>query len=92
MIKSFKNRDTQDFYQGKRVKKWQEFQQQAEKRLSILDAATCIDDLKKLPSNNFEALQGKRRGQFSIRINLKWRICFEWIDNSAYEVEIVDYH
>lgn len=92
MIKSFKNKETENFYSGKKVKQWQSFQKQAERRMQVLDSATCLDDLRNLHSNHFEALQGKRKGQFSIRINLKWRICFTWVDEEAHDVEIVDYH
>lgn len=92
MIKSFKNKITRDFYEGKRTPRWQAFQKQAERRLQILDEATCLDDLKNIRSNHFEALQGNRKGQFSIRVNMQWRICFLWINNEPYDVEIVDYH
>jgi toxin HigB-1 len=92
MIKSFKNKDSQSLYEGNRVKKWHAFVRQAQRRLEILDNATCLNDLKNLPSNRFEALLGDRKGQYSISINMQWRICFKWINNEAYEVEIVDYH
>ena len=92
MIRSFKNKDTQNLYQGLRVKKWHAFVDQAERRLEILDNATCLEDLKCLPSNRFEALLGNRKGQFSISINKQWRICFLWTENEPYDVEIVDYH
>lgn len=92
MIRSFKGKDTKALYEGKSVKQWRNFSKQAEKRLHILDMASCLDDLKNLPSNRFEALKGKRKGQFSIRINRQWRICFKWMDNEPYKVEIVDYH
>ena len=92
MIKSFKNKNTKALYDGKVVKKWLSFTKQAEKRLQILDSATCIKDLLQLPSNHFEALSGDRKDQYSIRINNQWRICFMWIDNEPHEVEIVDYH
>lgn len=92
MIKSFKNKFVKDFYEGKRIKQWQAFQKQAERRLQILDEATCLNDLKNLPSNHFEALHGNRKGQFSIRINIQWRICFIWKNNEPHNVEIVDYH
>jgi toxin HigB-1 len=70
------------------------FAAQAWKRFDILDAATSISDLRQLPSNRLEALNGDRAGQFSIRINLQWRICFEWPEGSPGpgNVEIVDYH
>lgn len=92
MIRSFGNKETRGIYEGQTVKKWLSFKRQAEKRLQILDSATCLQDLKNLPSNHFEALQGDRKGTNSIRINNKWRICFKWVDNEPHEVEIVDYH
>lgn len=92
MIRGFKNKLSQDFYEGIRINQWQSFQKQAERRLQILDDATCLNDLKNLPSNHFKALQGNRKGEYSIRINMQWRICFKWENNEAYDVEIVDYH
>jgi proteic killer suppression protein len=92
MIRTFKNKATRAFYEGKWIKQWQSFQKQAERRLQILDQATCLQDLKSLPSNHFEALCGNREGQFSIRINLQWRICFRWVNEEPHDVEIVDYH
>ncbi len=92
MIKSFKCKDTEALYQGKRVRQFESFKAQAEKRLEILDNAKTIHDLMGLPSNRFEALTGDRNGQHSIRINQQWRVCFEWQDSDAYNFEIVDYH
>lgn len=92
MIKSFRCKDTEALYQGKRVRKFQSFAPQAERRLEILDNAKSIHDLMNLPSNRFESLSGKRSGQYSIRVNQQWRVCFEWKDTDAYNVEIVDYH
>ena len=92
MIKSFRCKDTQAFYLGKRVRKFESCTAQAERRLEILDNAKTINDLMVLPSNRFEALGGDRVGQYSIRVNQQWRICFEWKDVDAYNVEIVDYH
>ena len=92
LIKTFKDKSTYDFYQGKIVRQWQAFQRQAERRLHILDGATCLNDLRNLPSNHFESLHGNRAGQFSIRINMQWRICFKWKNNEPYDIEIVDYH
>ena len=74
---------------------WQPFSGvdwQAYKRLEVLSAATTLSDLRSLPSNRLEALRGERAGQYSIRINDQWRICFDWQDGHAYEAEIVDYH
>ena len=91
MIKSFKDRDTENLYQRKSVRRFSGFERQALKRLRILDSATSLQMLAVLPSNRFEALSGDRRGQYSIRVNMQWRICFRW-DDAPYEVEIVDYH
>ena len=79
---------------GGRVRKWEPFRRQAEKRLRILDAATSLTDLALLNSNRLEPLKGDRKGQHSIRINDRWRICFEWpLDAPGpSKVEIVDYH
>jgi toxin HigB-1 len=92
MIKSFRCKDTAALYQGKRVRKFESCAAQAERRLEILDNAKTINDLMALPSNRFEALGGDRAGQFSIRVNQQWRVCFEWKDADAYNVEIVVYH
>lgn len=92
MIKSFCCKNTEALYQGKRVRKFEAFAMQAEKRLEILDNAKTIHDLMGLPSNRFESLVGDRAGQYSIRVNQQWRLCFEWKDADAYNVEIVDYH
>jgi proteic killer suppression protein len=92
MIKSFKDKQTELLYNGGRVKKFQAFAGQAEKRLRILDAADTLDSLKYLPSNRFKALTGDRQEQYSIRINDQWRICFEWMVDGPTNVEIIDYH
>jgi len=92
MIKSFKDKKTERLYNGERVKKFQDFARQAEKRLRILDAADTLESLIYLPSNRFKALTGNRRGQYSIRINGQWRICFEWANDGPANVEIIDYH
>lgn len=92
MIRSFKSKDTEAIYRGKSVKAWLAFHKQAEKRLQILDESTSLNDLRNLPSNHFKALESNRKGQFSIRINLQWRICFKWLDEEPHQVEITDYH
>jgi proteic killer suppression protein len=92
VIKSFGDKDTQALYQGKWVRRFNGFREQAEKRLQILRRARSLNDLRGLPSNRLEALAGDRQGQFSIRINQQWRICFRWHAGDAYDVEIVDYH
>jgi toxin HigB-1 len=93
-VQKYKNKQTQQFAEGRRVKEFQSFDRQAYKRLEILEAATCKEDLMMLPSNRFEALSGDRQGQYSIRINGQWRICFEWLEGepSPCNIEIVDYH
>ena len=94
MISSYRDKRTRRFAEGKRVREFESFRQQAEKRLDILESATSLEDLRALPSNHFEALKGNRAGQYSIRINVQWRLCFEWKvrDRGASNVEIVDYH
>ena len=92
MIRSFKGRNTQRFFQGHRVAAFQGFADQAVRRLTLLDAAETLDDLAVLPSNRLELLRGDRAGQYSIRVNLQWRICFRWSDDGPFDVEIVDYH
>ena len=91
MIKGFKCKKTKKLFEGGRVAAFSGFHRQAEKRLRILDASDTPEVLKALPSNRFEALKGDRKGQYSIRINDQWRVCFRW-DDGAVEVEIVDYH
>jgi toxin HigB-1 len=92
VIRSFAEKDTQALYQGKRVRRFKGFREQAEKRLQILRRARSLNDLRGLPGNRLEALAGDRQGQFSIRINQQWRICLRWHAGHAYDVEIVDYH
>ncbi|MCK5782984.1 MAG: type II toxin-antitoxin system RelE/ParE family toxin [Desulfobacterales bacterium] len=92
MIQSFKDKKTKLLFEGKRVPDFQSFARQAEKRLRILDAADTLEALMMLPGNRFKALGGDRHGQYSIRINDQWRICFEWRDAGPQNVEIVDYH
>ncbi len=92
MIKSFKDQNTEKLYSGMLVKEFSGFERQAIRRLQILDNATSLNDLKRLPSNRFEALKGKRKGEYSIRINKQWRICFKWYKDSPQEVGIEDYH
>jgi proteic killer suppression protein len=94
MILGYKNRRTESFARGERVREFSGFDRQGWKRLEILDAAASLEDLRALPSNRLEALHADREGQFSIRINLQWRICFDWPDGAPgpSNVEIVDYH
>jgi len=94
MIQSYRDKRTKEFAEGKRVKAFEGFRRQAEKRLDILDAATGLPDLQALPSNALESMKGDRKGQYSIRINMQWRICFEWPEGQSgpSNVEILDYH
>lgn len=91
MIKTFKCKDTEALYHRQFVRRFSGFARQALKRLRILDSADTLQALVALPSNRLEALKGDRQGQYSIRINDQWRICFLW-DEGAKNVEIVDYH
>ena len=92
MIRSFRDRNTRRFFEGHRVPAFQGFADQAVRRLTYLDSAEALHDLAGLPSNRLEALRGDRAGQYSIRINAQWRICFRWDDDGPGEVAIVDYH
>ena len=94
MILSYRDKRTQSFADGCFVREFQGFLRQAYRRLEVLDAAVSLDELRALRSNRLEALKGKRAGQFSIRINEQWRICFEWPRGAQgpSNVEIVDYH
>jgi proteic killer suppression protein len=94
MILSYRDKRTEVFAGGAFVREFQGFDRQAYKRLEILEAAMSLDDLRALLSNRLEALHGDREGQFSIRINMQWRLCFEWRGGTSgpSNVEIVDYH
>jgi proteic killer suppression protein len=94
MILSYRDKKTEAFAAGGFVRAFRGFENQAAKRLAILNAAPDLANLRALPSNRLEALKGDRASQFSIRINRQWRICFEWADGAPgpSNVEIVDYH
>ena len=94
MILSCRDKRTRDFADGKRVKAFDGIAHRAAMKLDQLDAAISLDDLAALPGNRFEALQGGRKGQYSIRVHDQWRVCFEWPKGSKgpLNVEIVDYH
>ncbi|MYE33084.1 MAG: plasmid maintenance system killer protein [Chloroflexi bacterium] len=94
MILGYRDRRTESFAAGSFVRAFQGFEAQAARRLSILNAATSLDTLRRLPSNRLEALRGARAGQYSIRINRQWRVCFTWEagEPGPSGVEIVDYH
>ncbi|WP_045214214.1 type II toxin-antitoxin system RelE/ParE family toxin [Desulfonatronovibrio magnus] len=92
MIKSFTCKDTEKLFNDLDVKKFRAISRQARIKLEVLNAAVSLDTLKIPPGNRLEALKGNRKGQYSIRINSQWRICFKWQDNNSYNVEIIDYH
>ena len=93
MIKDFKCKETNFIFNGLFSKKLpQDIQRLAERKLIMLHRAAKIDDLRIPPANRLETLSGDRKGQHSIRINKKWRICFEWKEDGVHGVEIVDYH
>ena len=93
MIKSFRGQGTQKVFERLRVRRWTtQLQRAALRKLLILDAAETLDDLRRPPDNRLEKLSADRAGEYSVRINDQWRICFRWRDGDAYEVEIADYH
>jgi proteic killer suppression protein len=93
VIKTFKDDETQKVYQRQRSRKLPpEIQQVALRKLRMLNNAISILDLRTPPANRLEKLSGDREGQHSIRINNQWRICFEWRNTDAFDVEITDYH
>jgi len=93
MIRSFRDKRSRAFAAGQRVKAFDGISRKLQLKLDQLDAATSLRDLN-LPGNRLEALQGSRRGQYSIRVNDQWRICFEWPKgfDGPVNVEVVDYH
>lgn len=93
MLRSFRDKDTEQVWQRKQVRKLDEgTQRTALRKLLILDAADAIGDLRVPPGNRLEKLKGDRSGFYSIRINQQWRICFSWTEAGPEDVEIVDYH
>ena len=92
VIHSFLDRDTRRLFEGRRVSAFQQFADQARRRLFILHMATSLNDLAGLRGNRLKVMRGDRTGQHSIRINAQWRICFRWEQDGPHDVEIVDYH
>ncbi len=92
MIASFRCPETEALHLGFSSRKFQSIERSARTRLARLSAATRLSDLAAIPGNRLEALKGDRLGQYSIRINDQWRICFVWREGNAYDVEITDYH
>ncbi len=92
MIQSFQSRDTRALFEGKCPPRFKAIATVAERKLQMLDDASGIQDLRVPPGNRLEALKGNRKGQWSIRINDQWRLCFRFEDGNAFDAEIVDYH
>ena len=92
MIVSFRSKDTESLFEGKRVDEFQPFERIALRKLRQLQIAGRLDDLRVPPGNRLELLHGNREGQYSIRINNRYRVCFVWTESGPCEVEIVDYH
>jgi proteic killer suppression protein len=94
VIVSYRDKRTRDFAHGTQVKAFSGFERSARLKLDRLESAASLKDLSALPGNRFEALKGDRQGQYSIRINDQWRVCFDWPRGSPgpLSVEIVDYH
>ena len=93
MIRSFADKDTERLFHRQPVRKLgADAQRAALRKLRQLDAAVSLDDLRVPPGNRLEKLHGDREGQYSIRVNDRWRVCFRWVGGDAYKVVIVDYH
>jgi len=92
MIMTFGSKDTKALYEGGNPKTFRAFKAQAERKLQMLDSATTVEFLRSPPGNRLELLSGDRKGQYSIRINQQYRLCFNFKDGNAFDAEIVDYH
>ncbi len=92
MIKSFKCKDTEKLFNDIDVKRFRSISRAARIKLEVLNAAVSLHNLRVPPGNRLEQLKGNRNGQYSIRINDQWRICFVWSEENVFDVEIVDYH
>ena len=92
MIRTFASKDAKALFEGKRVRLWVRIETVVMRKLAMLHRASRLDDLRIPPANRLEALRGDRMGQYSIRVNDQYRICFVWKDGAAWDVEIVDYH
>ena len=92
MIRSFRSKATEALFADEEVPRFRAFERIARRKLLLLHRAKSLDDLRVPPGNRLEALRGNRKGQYSIRINDQWRVCFVWGQGDARDVEIVDYH
>ena len=92
MIASFKDKETRALFDERPVRRFRAIERGARRKLLFLNQARSLDDVAALPGNRLEKLSGDRKGQYNTRINGQWRICFDWLDGDAFDVEIVDYH
>jgi proteic killer suppression protein len=92
MIKSFACKDTEKLFGGGPCNRWTSIRSVVDRKLQLLDSAASLDALRSPPGNRFESLRGDRVGQYCIRINKQWRICFVWSELGVFDVEITDYH
>ena len=92
MIRSFRCRETEALFNDRPSRRFGSIERVARRKLELLNGATRLGDLRSPPGNRLEALTGDREGQFSVRINDQWRLCFRWVDGHATDVEIVDDH
>jgi proteic killer suppression protein len=92
VIRSFRDPDTKALFHDELVPRFRSFERPARRKLLYLSRARVLQDLRVPPGNRLEALRGSRKGQYSIRINDQWRICFRWQEDGVHDVEIVDYH
>lgn len=92
MIKTFKCKDTECLFNGRRVSRFVNIERVALRKLEQLDLACRIEDMRVPPGNRLESLSGDRAGQWSVRVNEQWRVCFRFSDSDVFDVEIVDYH
>ena len=92
MIRSFASKDAELLFWSRQVLRFRHIEKAARRKLLMIDAATSLSELSVVTGNRLELLSGNRRGQYSVRINDQWRICFRWRNGDAYDLEIVDYH
>jgi len=92
MIRSFASKDTEKLLSSRTVLRFRHMEKVARRKLLMIHAAMSLNELGSIPGNRLETLSGRRLGQYSIRINDQWRICFRWRNGDAYDLEIVDYH
>lgn len=92
MIRSFRSKETERLFSGEQSRVFGNIAKVARRKLRMLDAAATLNDVAAIPGNRIEALAGDRQGEYSMRINQQWRVCFRWREGAAEDVEIVDYH